>query len=370
MAKGGKRPGPAKSGAPTVNDIAQLAKVSSATVSRALGNSRLLSAHTRRRVIEAARQLGYMGAAGRKAKSSRAVLALIPRLGSPFFTPFLDAATDLLAESGYEVLVGDLRGSIRKEGLHAQALRDGQFAGAILFNGAIPDWDRSEPRLPIVLACNDIPGAANLPLFDIANKEAARQIVSYLISIGHRRIAHLRGPARNLEAGERYAGFVEAIESAGLKVDPTLVWEGDFYLGSGMAAAGRFLACAERPTAVFAGNDQMAMGFITELKAAGVSAPDQVSVAGFDDIEYSSIFDPALTTMRQPKAEIGRLAALELLRRMSGIENSAEPSRQRLFCDLVIRNSTKPLRSMAPEAPGDARARRAQRPSRPERVTI
>ena len=317
MAKSDKRPGPAKSGAPTVSDIARRAKVSSATVSRALGNSNLISAQTRRRVMEAARQLGYT--AGRKAKNSRSVLALIPRLGSPFFTPFLDAATDLLAESGYEVVVGDLRGSTRKEGLHAQALRDGLFAGAILFTGAIPGGDRSLLQLPIVLACNDIPGATTLPLFDIANRDAARQIVSYLISIGHSRIAHLRGPGNNVEAGERHAGFAEAMEAAGLRIDPTLIWEGDFYLGSGMAAAGRFLACAERPTAVFAANDQMAMGFITELRAAGVIAPDQVSVAGFDDIEYSTIFDPALTTMRQPKAEIGRLAALELLRRMSGI---------------------------------------------------
>jgi LacI family repressor for deo operon, udp, cdd, tsx, nupC, and nupG len=375
MARGDRKPGPAKSGAPTIEDIARLAKVSSATVSRTLANSKLISGQTRRRVMDAARQLGYQGTAGRKARSSRTALALIPRLGSPFFTPFLDAASDLLAESGYELVVGDLHGSTRKDRLHAEALREGQYAGLMLFTGAIPDEDRSLLQLPVVLACNAIPGESRLPLFDIANREAARQIVSYLISIGHRRIAHLRGPARNLEAQERHAGFVEAVESAGLKPDPALIWDGDFYLGSGMAAAGRFLACAERPTAVFAGNDQMAMGFITELKAAGVVAPDQVSVAGFDDIEYSSIFDPALTTMRQPKAEIGRLAALELLRRMSGVEDPLEPSRLQLSCELIIRSSTGALRNISrrdrnphPGAEGGTRKRRPA--SRPETGAI
>jgi LacI family transcriptional regulator, repressor for deo operon, udp, cdd, tsx, nupC, and nupG len=371
MAKSDGKPGPAKSGAPTVNDIARVAKVSSATVSRTLANSKLISAQTRRRVMDAVRQLGYKGTAGLKAKNSRTVLALIPRLGSPFFTPFLDAATDLLAESGYELVVGDLRGSIRKERLHAEALRDGRYAGLMLFTGAIPDEDRTLLQLPIVLACNAIPGEADLPLFDIANRDAARQIVSYLISIGHRRIAHLRGPARNVEAQERYAGFMEAFEGAGLKPDPSLVWDGDFYFGSGRAAAGRFLACVERPTAVFAGNDQMAMGFITELKAAGVAAPDQVSVAGFDDIEFSSIFDPALTTMRQPKAEIGRLAALELLRRMSGTEDTFRPPQLRLDCELVIRNSTSVIRNITPQAKNSqtkgAMATRKRRPdSRPD----
>jgi LacI family transcriptional regulator, repressor for deo operon, udp, cdd, tsx, nupC, and nupG len=333
-----------------VNDVARLANVSTATVSRALTNSKLVAFPTRTRVEEAARQLGYAASSNRRATTlTRTVLILIPRLGSAFFTAFLHAATDLLAESGYCVAVGDLRGSTRKEALYAQALREGQFAGAILSTGCIPGGKKTALKLPTVLACNDVPGAEDLPLFDVANREAARQIVSYLVGIGHRRIAHVCGPLQNIEASERHAGFVEAMDAAGLEVDSNLIWEGNFYLRSGLAAAGRFLACAERPTAVFAGNDLMAMGFITELKAAGISVPDEVSVAGFDDIEYSSIFDPALTTMRQPKAEIGRQAAIELLRQMNGADVTERVSRIRSSCDLMIRNSTIPLRRGANE---------------------
>jgi LacI family repressor for deo operon, udp, cdd, tsx, nupC, and nupG len=241
----------------------------------------------------------------------------------------------------------------------------------ILFTGSIPGGTRSGLKLPVVLACNDIPGAEGLALFDAANRDAARQIVSYLIAIGHQRIAHLSGPSRNIEARERHAGFLEAMGAAGLKIDPNLIWEGDFYLGSGMAAAGRFLACADRPSAVFAANDQMAMGFITELKAAGIFVPDQVSVAGFDDIEYSSIFDPALTTMRQPKAEIGRLAALELLRQMNDVEVPERRSRIRLSCDLIIRNSTKALRSGATsQTPVSSATRKSRLLTRPDIAAI
>jgi LacI family repressor for deo operon, udp, cdd, tsx, nupC, and nupG len=279
------------------------------------------------------------------------ILALIPRLGSPFFTPFLDSVTDLLSESGFCVVTADLRGSPKKEAHYARLIDQGQFAGVILFTGRIPvgrNIDVVAPsRVPIVLVCNEIPGVDNLSVFDVADRDAARQMVSYLISIGHRRVAHIRGPHGNIEAGERLAGYADALKAAGLRIEDDLIWDGDFYLGSGIAAAGRFLARAERPTAVFAGNDQMAMGFITELKNAGLSVPHDVSVAGFDDIEYSVIFDPPLTTMHQPRAEIGRLAASELLRQITRDATSARPSRIRLDCELVIRESTQPLRLSA-----------------------
>ena len=311
-------------------------------------NPDVVSSATRSRVAAAARELGYRPGPSIKLKGNK-ILALIPRLGSPFFTPFLDAVTDLISESGYCITVGDLRGSRRKEEHYARALRDGSFIGAILFTGAIPrDGSLHETAslpIPVVLACNDIPGMADLPVFDVADRKAAKSMVSYLIGLGHRRIAHIRGPANNIEADERLQGYREAIEAEGLVFDESLVWDGDFYLASGMAAAGRYLASADRPTAVFSGNDQMAMGFITEIKAAGFSVPGDVSVAGFDDIEYSVIFDPPLTTMRQPREDIGRLAAIELLRRIGDEGKADEASRRvRLECELVIRASTQALR--------------------------
>ena len=342
------QPGPAKTDLPTIHDVARVAGVSAATVSRALAKPRVVAPTTRARVAAAVRETGYRPSASSSKSKGNMVLALIPRIGSPFFTPFLDAISDLLSESGYCVAVGDLRGSRQKEQHFARALRGGSFAGAILFTGSIPRDDGEGERpvldIPVVLACNEIAGVLDLPIFDVDDRKAARSMVSYLTGLGHRRIAHISGPANNVEAQERCQGYKEALNAAGLQVDPELIWEGDFYLGSGIAAAGRYLGSANRPTAVFAGNDQMAMGFITEVKEAGFSVPGDVSVAGFDDIEYSVIFDPPLTTMRQPRQEIGRLAALELLRRMNGADRGEPPRKVRMQCELVIRASTQALR--------------------------
>jgi LacI family repressor for deo operon, udp, cdd, tsx, nupC, and nupG len=344
-----RRPGPPKTNRPTIADVARMAGVSTATVSRALRNAAAVSSSTQLKIRAAARSAGYEANVPPRVRGTH-VLALIPRLGSPFFTPFLDAVTDLISEAGYCITVGDLHGSRRKEEHYARALHDGSFAGAILFNGRVPGFgiagaDARLPPIAMVLACNEIDGASRLPVFDVANRKAAQEIVTYLVGLGHRRIAHIRGPTVNVEADARFRGYQDALETAGLRVEEDLVWEGDFYLRSGAAVAGRFLASADRPTAVFSANDQMAMGFITEIKAAGFVVPRDVSVAGFDDIEYSAIFDPPLTTMRQPREEIGRLAAIELLRRIANPNLSEDsPRRVRLDCEMVIRGSTQALR--------------------------
>ena len=341
------RPGPAKRDVPTIHDVARVAGVSAATVSRAFAKPRAVAPTTRARVAEAARTLGYKPS-GSIRSGDNMVLALVPHLNGSFFTPFLDAASDLLSESGYCMTIGDISGSGKKEQHYARALRDGRFAGAILFTGSIPRDRSDDARLsidiPIVLACNEISGLSDLPVFDVNDRKAATKMVAYLTGLGHSRIAHIRGPVANIEARERFEGYSEAMQAAGLQIDPDLVWEGDFFLGSGIAAAGRYLASHNRPTAVFAGNDQMAMGFVTEVKAAGFSVPGDVSVAAFDDIEFSEIFDPPLTTMRQPREEIGRLAALELLRRMNGDGPGETPRKARMECELVIRASTRALR--------------------------
>jgi LacI family repressor for deo operon, udp, cdd, tsx, nupC, and nupG len=359
-----RRRGPPKTGAATIIDVAKVAGVSTATVSRAIARPEMVSSRTREIVAAAARSVGYLpGAAGpiSRPRATGRVLAVIPRMGSPFFTPFLDTVSDILSEAGFCVVVSDILGSTKKEANIARQLDRSGFDGVIVFTGRIPEdvpIATSRPALPLVLVCNDIPGLQDVPVFDVANRDAARYLVSYLISIGHRRIAHIRGPEGNIEAAERLEGYREALRITGIMPDDDLVWHGDFYLGSGIAAAGRFLACAERPTAVFAGNDQMAMGFITELKNADVAVPADVSVVGFDDLEFSAIFDPPLTTMRQPRAELGRLAALELLQRIRGNREPA-PSRVRLTCELVIRSSTRHIRQTAPEKASYATKRRA-----------
>jgi LacI family repressor for deo operon, udp, cdd, tsx, nupC, and nupG len=166
-------------------------------------------------------------------------------------------------------------------------------------------------------------------------------MVRYLIGQGHRRIAHIAGADSSLEARERSEGYSDALRAAGLPVDPALIWRGasNYDFGSGERAAARYFAASDRPTAVFAAADEMALGFMRALKNQGIDIPRDVSVAGFDDTEYAVHYDPALTTMRQPRTELGRLAAKDLLRRMTGKDGETATSHVRLRCELVVRES-------------------------------
>jgi LacI family transcriptional regulator, repressor for deo operon, udp, cdd, tsx, nupC, and nupG len=345
------RPGPPKTETATIYDVARVAGVSTATVSRAMAKPEMVAWSTRKRVSAAARQLGYTlkTAANRGSVGGRMILALMERPGSQFFAPILESISGVLTEAGYCLVVGDLRGGVQTDDRYSTLLREGLFAGVISFAGRVPEalGGDTAPLVPVVLVCRRIPALPAMPIFDVMNRESAKRMVSYLTSIGHRRIAHIAGPRDNVEARERFTGYCDALKVAGLPIEEALVWEGDFYLGSGIAAAGRFLAQAQRPTAVFAANDQMAIGFINELKNAGISVPHDVSVAGFDDIEYALICDPPLTTMHQPRAEIGRQAALDLLRKVSHSDNPSGDSPVSFSCELVIRTSTHPIRIAA-----------------------
>ena len=137
-------------------------------------------------------------------------------------------------------------------------------------------------------------------------------------------------------------------KASGLAPDDLVVWEGAFTFDAGAAAARRFLALPKRPSAIFCANDQLAIGFIKAVRDAGLTVPEDVSVAGFDDIEYASLFAPALTTMRQPRAELGRRAAEYLVARMAG-DSKGLAQNTRLPCTLVVRDSVRAYRTSIKE---------------------
>ena len=180
--------------------------------------------------------------------------------------------------------------------------------------------------VPFVLVCNGVRGAG-LPFFGVHNRKAASIMTDYLIRMGHTRIAHITSPTDwSEDAREKTRGYLDTMQSAGppgaarFRVEGKLSW-----LPPAPRAAALFLALSDRPTAVFAATDETAIGFIRDLAAAGMSVPRDVSVAGFDDIENLALFTPAITTMRQPRTELGRLAAQGLLRRMAGDLRTPNP---------------------------------------------
>ena len=329
----------------TIHDVARTAGVSTATVSRALADPDRVAEATRSAVLSAIARTGFTpNAAARslRARSTKMILALLPGIGNSFYTPILHAVEDVLSAAGYGMIMGDTRQDEKREAHYDRLVRAGQVDGVMLLTGRLPhrDFAGLNATIPITLICNAIPGVTSLPVIEIDNHDAAHTIVSHLIGLGHRRIAHAKGPSDNIESIYRLAGYRAALADAGLAVDETIILDGAFNIDAGVRVACQFLALTPRPTAIFTANDEMALGFIKTVKDAGLSVPDDVSVAGFDDIEYARYFDPALTTMSQPRSELGRLAAETLVARIAGTAKKM-PMNTRLKCKLMIRDSVR-----------------------------
>lgn len=347
-------------------DVAQRAGVSTATVSRVLTAPDMVADTTQLRVTRIIKEIGYtpnLTARNLRVQSTKMVLALVPGLFNAFFAPVLSAIEDELASAGYGLIIGDTRNRRDREVHYARLIRARHVDGAIVMTGRLP-WSGQDGSddisLPFVLVFNDIRDAG-LPLIAVNNRKAAATMTEYLISMGHTKIAHVTGPIDNADdARERTAGFLDSMKSAGLPVPRSFIWKGDFFVSSGVRAAQRFLALRDRPTAVFAANDEIALGFIRGLSMAGVSVPKDVSVAGFDDIENLELFVPAITTMRQPRAELGRLAAQDLLQRMGNRAGATKLTRVQLDCELVLRDSVRA--TSTPDSRGPMIPRRVQSP--------
>lgn len=330
-----------------IKDVAKLAEVSTATVSRALATPERVSVETRTRVLEAIAKIGYVpNTAARTLRSQKThmVLVVLPDLANTFFSKILRGIEETLFEAGYGMIIGDLDGSPEKETHFAAFTAAGRVDGAILLNGHLFGQSRdgkgpaARLGIPLVALCEAIPGA-HIPQIEIDNRDAASRMTRHLASLGHRRIAYVSGPAGNVLETERFQGYRDGLRASGLSFDPALVLTGDFTLESGVRAGQDLVARAERPTAVFCTSDEMAIGLMRTLSSAGVRVPDDISVAGFDDIEFAAAVQPALTTIYQPRRELGQRAAAVLIDLLQG---RSTQMRIRLKSELVIRDSVAP----------------------------
>ena len=328
-----------------LRDVADAAGVSTATASRALTFPDRVRDDTRERVMEAARRLGYTpneAARTLRAGASRMVLALLPqRCSEVFFAGVLAGMDQELSSHGYTMIMGSLEGN----DVRARRLSDLVFAhhldGVMVLTPVIPRLDgRSilEAGVPVVSICAEIDGMA-LQAVVIDDESCAVAQTEHLIGLGHRRLLYVAGVEGNYNEVHRYRGFLRAAAAAGLDDADLLRLPGDYSLASGVAAAQAVLSLKTRPTGVVCASDEMAIGFIKTITAAGVRCPSEISVVGFDDIEYASFCEPTLTTIRQPREDLGTTGARALLAAM----RAEAPPRERkvvLPAPLVVRGST------------------------------
>jgi LacI family repressor for deo operon, udp, cdd, tsx, nupC, and nupG len=316
---------------PRIKDIAERLGVSPATVSRALADTGLVAEPTLSRIREAASELNYrpnVSARNLRTRRSMAVLLVVRDIGNPFYLDVVKGVEAAARAAGYAVLMGNAENDPARETEYFDMLRDGHADGMILMTGSLPPAhgfrDRLPPDLPVVVALEMIENV-RFPHVQIDNVAAARQAVDHLIGLGHRRIAHVSGPVPETMSIKRREGYRSAMRAAGLAIPDGYEQRGDYQLQSGRDACRRLFALAAPPTAIFLANDEMAFGAIHELRRLGRDVPNDVSVIGFDDLYLSEAFHPPLTTIAQPRAEIGRQAMGLLLDILAGGAAPAGP---------------------------------------------
>ncbi|PJW18190.1 LacI family DNA-binding transcriptional regulator [Geobacillus sp. WSUCF-018B] len=325
----------------SIKDVAKRANVSTATVSRVLRNTGNVTEETRQRVLEAIEALNYQpNVLGRylRRMETETVLVVVPDITNPFFSKVLRGIEAVALEHGYQVLLGDTQNDVRLEEQYLNLLPQRQVDGMIFLTARIRKElvEEMARQFPIVLACEYLEGA-DIPTVSIDNISSARKATEHLIRLGHCRIAHLSGPMNIILSRDRLRGYQQALAQHELEADAALVQEGDFTYESGYNLTLKLLALEKPPTAIFAANDEMAIGAVKAIRHRGGRVPDDVAVVGFDDIHMASIFEPSLTTIAQPMFEIGQ-KAMELL--LALIEGTSARRRQLVLPDrLVIRDS-------------------------------
>ncbi|MDY6945036.1 MAG: LacI family DNA-binding transcriptional regulator [Pseudomonadota bacterium] len=331
--------------ATSIRQVARQAGVSIATVSRALTTPDKVSDKTLKKVlaqVERSRYKPNLLARNFRSKRAYAVVVLVPNIANPFFAEIIRGIEQVAQQHGYAVLLGDTEGREDREAYYVGLVETRQADGLIQLHPRLPKAARGANGtldIPLVNACEYIEDAP-CPRVGIDNAAAAREMTKYLLDLGHRRIGVVLGPDSSPLTSERLRGYKLALRAAKIISHDGMIAQGDFTMGSGRAAAEKLFKAERPPTAIFCFNDEMALGAIRFLKSTGRSVPQDVSVVGFDDIEFASFCDPPLTTIEQPTREIGNKAMSLLFEMLNGAK--AEPSMHTLPIKLIVRDSAAP----------------------------
>ncbi len=330
----------------SIKDIASEAGVSTATVSHVINNTRFVSEAVRARVMKAIELHDYYPNAHARslASGSSQILGLvISDIANPFFPELVKSIEAAAFEHGYDVVLSNTNYDAERTSHYVRRLIERKVAGVAVMTSEMDKSLIDElARREVSVVFLDS-GAAGLHMSNlrVCYAEGIKQAILHLVEFGHRNVAFISGLPHLRSAKRRLEAFRQTMQLV-LPDAPEQIYTGDFRIGGGKHAALEILAASELPTAVIAANDLMAFGAISEFRRAGLNVPSDISVVGFDDIAFSSLIEPALTTVNLPLGELGRLAVEALMTTLSsptqhGIELS-------IPTQLVVRNSTAAAR--------------------------
>ena len=332
--------------ATTMKQIAERAQVSIGTVSHVINGTAPVRDKLRRRVLDAITSLGYQPsqlARGLRRNSTNMLGMVIPDITNPFFPGVVRGVEDVAFEASYRVILCNTDNDTSKEKAYVDELRSYRPAGLLVIPAADNTSDGVHYPIPAGLPAIYLDRRPSDWLGDavmVANEEGAFQATNYLVRTGHTRLAMLSGPEHLTNASERLAGFRRAMAQHKIAIDPDYVQETRFDRESGYHACMRLLGMKPRPTAIFAGNDMVALGAFLAIREMGLKCPRDISVMGFDALDLGMFTDPALSSVYQSGYQLGATAARLLLERISG--KRSRPRQVVLPTELRIRNSVAP----------------------------
>ncbi|MBL8101467.1 MAG: LacI family DNA-binding transcriptional regulator [Anaerolineales bacterium] len=311
-----------KTSSPTISDVAKKAKVSIATVSRVINGKTPVVPETAERVHRAIKELQFVPRTAAQVLASRktnTIGLILSEIGGAFFPHLLKGIEAETRTSGYELLIHSTQGAHDNQ---RKPLGEHNTDGLLVFTSSLSLDELGrlhDIQFPVVLMHQTPPREINVPVITIENKDGAVMLIDHLIEMhGRRQIVYMRGPEDHEDSEWRERGYREALEMHNIPINPNLIVTGGFDEEQSFAAMQKLIRDGIQFDAVFAGDDDAAIGAYRALKNAGRLIPDDVAVVGFDDVQFSRYLSPALTTVRAPIEEVGREAVRQLIRLLNG----------------------------------------------------
>lgn len=331
----------------TIKDIAVKANVSYTSVSRALNGKKGVSEETRRQVLAIAEEMGYFPnalARGLVQRRTYTLGLLIPDIINPFFPEIAKGVDEAARKEGYNMFLCNTGWDTEKERRYIDLMAEKQVDGLISLparEGANYEYAKKRlgERIPMVFL-SATPQQGSAMSISTDNSLGSRQMIGHLVDRGYRRIAFVGGQSGMTGVEERLDGYRRAVEASGLTLRDEYIIESGFGFENGYEAVQQLLGLELRPQAVFAENDNIALGVLHGLREKGLRVPQDMAVAGFDDIPIAGMYGIRLTTVRQPKYQMGQLAVNMLLNQLAQDGESARVRKVVLDPELIIREST------------------------------
>jgi LacI family transcriptional regulator, repressor for deo operon, udp, cdd, tsx, nupC, and nupG len=324
-----------------IQEVAKQAGVSVATVSRVLNGQNTVSSKTRLKVEEAIKKLNYepslLGRNLRKTES-RLLLILIPTISNPFYLEIIKGIEQVAISQNYNILLCESDSNPEKENIYFDLVRKKMADGIISMDPAVNvETLKKLSEQYAIIQCSEYEECSGIPYVTIDNEEASYRAVKHLIQIGHKKIALMNSDEKYLYARQRKMGYKRALEENGITLkDEYIIHTQHLGFENGQQAMKKILNLQDRPTAVFAVSDLLAIGALKEINASGLHVPNDIAVVGFDKIDFSNMTNPTLTTIAQPMKRMGTVAARMLIDKIKGEEVESII----LDHELVIREST------------------------------